>query len=94
MAQLFAPYKGSRPKVVEIKGNRLIIVARDEEVFDPDSLEAIGADGVRQVRVDGSEEFALFKLSSQYNSGIILASSDLELSQVLNGLRSELPWIQ
>lgn len=94
MAQLYAPYKGSRPKVVEIKGNRLIIVARDEEVFDADSLEAIGADGVKRVRVDGPEEYALFKLCSRYNSGVIMASSELELSQVLNGLQAELPWIQ
>jgi hypothetical protein len=94
MAQLFAPYRGSRPKILEINGNRVMIVARDEEVFDPDSLDAIGADKVKRLRLDGPEEFAIFKLSSRYKTGVVLANSDLDLSQVLNGLKLDLPWIQ
>lgn len=94
MASFFAPYSGTRPKVVQINGHRLLILSKEQDVFDSDTLNEIGANMVRKIRLDGPEEAVLHQLAATNKSGVVVASSELELSQILKGLEAELPWLQ
>jgi len=93
MTQFYAPYNGKKPKLVHINGHKLLIVSKEQDVFDLEALEEIGADGVKKMRARGSGEDALIELATKHKSGIVVASSDLDLDQILKGLHQELPWL-
>ena len=93
MASFFAPYNGTRPKVVHINGHRLLILSKEQDIFDSDTLEEIGANTVRKIRLEGPDEAVLTQLASANKSGVVVASSELQLSQILKGLEAELPWL-
>lgn len=93
MTQFFAPYTGKKPKIVQINGHKLLIVSKEEEVFNHEALEELGADAVKKMRARGSDEDALIELAVKHKSGIVVASSDLDLNQILKGLHDELPWL-
>lgn len=96
MKGFYVPYFGKQPALVSINGHRLLILARDKDVFE-DHLEMVGADRIKKVDAgdsSGDEEFVLQRLAERINAGVVIASSDSEFREVIRSLQQQLPWIQ
>ena len=94
MSHFFIPYTGASPAAVSIKGHRFVILSREKFPFE-DSLDLIGADSVRELEGGTSrdEEGFLDELAKKIDAGIVVAPSDVDLSDVIENLETELPWL-
>ena len=95
MARLFAPYVGNKPAPVEINGHRLLIVSAEKD-FLRDNLQAIGGDRVKTLpanQTKEAQEQMLVELAQRSEAGIVMAPTEVGLPELLQSLRSELPWV-
>ena len=93
-SSFYIPYSGRRPALVSVNGHRLLILAREEEVFE-DNLDAVGADRLKKLKTDSEEdeESLLKHLAEKVDAGVVVAASDSDFKDVLKSLESELPWV-
>ena len=95
MKQLFVPYTGKRPSALLINGHRLAILC-DEAAMLQQDLGLLGADSLKRIKVNGNQievEKALGKIAQEIDGGIVIAPADVELTDVIKNLESELPWL-
>jgi hypothetical protein len=94
MRQLFVPYSGSSPAPLKIKGHKLILVAREPEVIEP-NLDLLGADHlIEMVSASDSEEAVNMSiLAERYDSGVVILPEQVMLEDVIRSLEADLPWI-
>jgi len=95
MASFYIPYAGSDPAAISIKGHRFIILSREPEIL-AGGLSLLGADTVVKVESPDpyEENYFLDDLAKQINGGVVIAPYDVALSDVLENLEAELPWLQ
>lgn len=96
MSQLFAPFKGSHPAAVTINGHRLIILASDRSELE-ESLDLVGGDRLRRLRVVGSEVEqgrVLRRLAHRVQGGVVIAPPHTSVPALLESLKEQLPWVQ
>lgn len=96
MGSFFVPYMGNHPALVSIKGHKLLILARDRDLFF-EHLPIVGADRLKRVRggrTKKDEEKVLAEIAEAVDAGVIVASSDIGLDDVLKSLQANLPWVQ
>ena len=96
MANYFVPYSGNKPAAVLINGHRLVILSRDQDLMRS-SLDMFGADRLR--KVDGGsteqEETAAFsKIAENASAGVVVAPREIEVTEIIKNLESQLPWLQ
>ena len=73
-----------------------MILSNDQEALDG-SLGLFGADKLKTVNVGDSfeeQELVLDKLAKKENAGIVLATADVHLPDLIRSLELELSWIQ
>jgi hypothetical protein len=96
MDNFFVPYTGKKPASVIINGHRLVILSHDKAILE-DDLELLGADRIKEISSGASDvdhEKLLGKIAKQVDGGVVLAPSGVDLRDVLDNLKSELPWVQ
>ena len=79
-----------------VNGHRVVILSNQREEVE-DSLPLVGGDRIRSLKVGDSEfeeQRTLNKLAKSAKAGIIVASHELGINQVLKNLEEQLPWIQ
>ena len=94
-SSFFVPYSGRRPALISVNGHRLLILAREEDVFE-DNLDAVGADRLKQLKTGThfeDEESLLKQLAEKVDAGVVVAASDSDFKDVLRSLESQLPWV-
>ena len=93
MVRLFAPYVGKNPAPVSINGHLLLLVSSEKSRLKQ-SLGIIGGDRIRAITTSEGEEQRVFnELAQQSNAGIVMVSNDIEIEELLQNLRNELPWL-
>lgn len=95
MANLFVPYSGSNPAAVTINGHKLLILSRDKDELER-NLDLINADHLLEIEGGESAEEQdelLYKLGQTIQGGIIIAPSEARMEEVLESLKSQLPWV-
>jgi hypothetical protein len=96
MDNFFIPYSGKKPASVVINGHRLVILSHDKAILE-DDLDLLGADRIKEISSGTSDvehDKLLGKIAKQVDGGVVLAPSGVELRDILNNLKSELPWVQ
>ena len=96
MSWFFVPYAGKKPAAVNINGHRLVILAKDPDIF-ADKLDAFGADKVKRMPTGSSSEeetFFLNKIAEKSHAGVVIAPGDVEVEDVIRNLQVQLPWLQ
>lgn len=96
MGKFYVPYSGKKPASILVNGHRLIILSRDEDVFEYE-LRELGADSLKKVLTGDSreeEERILNKLAKAVAAGVVVAPANLHVSEVIKNLESQLPWLQ
>ena len=94
---IFIPYSGKKPKVIEIKGHRVLVFSHDQEDFDAAALQRIGADRVKALKpFDTAEEceYKLVELAKKAKADIVLTPKELDVSDAISNLNHQLPWVQ
>ncbi len=92
----FVPYSGKKPAAMSINGHRLLILSKDRSAVE-EGLGKIGADNIRKVKGGDSrreEEAVLEKLARSVKGGVVIAPTDLEVSDLISNLETQLPWLQ
>ena len=91
--QLYVPFAGNAPAVVNINGHRLVLLCDEQELFE-DNLDLLGAERVHKLSEDDFEsaEEMLQGLARAASAEVVIAPSGIDLGMFLNGLRSALPW--
>jgi hypothetical protein len=92
-AEIFVPYIGTQPATVSINGHKLVILSHDREQLE-DHLELVGADRIfalDEEQFDSPVE-VMQGLAAQAGAGIVMSPPEFDLPQVLEQLRSSLPW--
>ena len=95
MTNFFVPYSGKHPALISVNGHKLLILAREQEVFE-DSLDAVGADRLKIIKTSGpfqDEDSLLKTLAEKVDAGVVVAASDSDFQDVLRNLEEELPWV-
>lgn len=95
MSRFFVPYIGESPAAVSINGHRLIILSRDKTPFD-ENLRIIGADSVKTFQGGNSQEeetHFLNRIARTTNAGVVVAPVDVDVSDVIKNLETQLPWL-
>lgn len=95
MRSYYVPYSGQSPAPIYVNGHKLIILYSDRPSTDLD-LKQIGADHLEAFQVGGSAEeqnLAMANFAHKISAGIILASEDIKLDDVINNLKVKLPWL-
>lgn len=96
MGQVFVPYSGRRPAPLDINGHRVLILGQERDSVEG-GLELFGADRVKAVRLGDSQEEQDEKLrhmAQVVGGGVVIAPTDIELPELIENLRTQLPWIQ
>ena len=91
----FVPYSGRHPALISVNGHRLLILAREEDVFE-DNLDAVGADRLKLLKTGGpfaDEESLLKRLAEKVDAGVVVAASEASFTDVVKSLESQLPWV-
>jgi hypothetical protein len=94
MSNLYIPYHGKNPALLHVNGHPVIILAQRWDVLE-DELKLLGADRIEQVdnaTDDDTEEF-LVALATRTKAGIVIAPDGARMSDVIQGLQAELPWL-
>ena len=95
MQKLYIPYSGSGPTQIEVNGHRVVLVSPDHEVLAR-GLEVLGGDALHEFDADQFEtpEEVVAELSDVTgNAHIVLAPAQLEITDLLESLRLNLPWV-
>ncbi len=95
MRVLYTPYTGRKPVPFTVNGHRLVILSSEQDMFE-ESLSRFGAERIAPITVGDSveeEQAVLDKLARSVEGGVVVASSELDLDEVLENLSRELPWI-
>lgn len=95
MEPIFVPYAGTHPATIDINGHRLVILSQEREQLE-DCLELLGGDHVFEVdqtNFETSEE-VLQGLAEESKARLVVTPLDVEIPQVLEQLRINLPWPQ
>ena len=96
MKNFYVPFAGEKPAALTINGHRLIFLSTDRSSFH-ESLPLVGADRVRRLRggaTKAAQEKLLSKLAKSSQAGVVLAPAHVELQDLINNLKHELPWMQ
>jgi len=95
MNNFYVPYQGNEPAAVCIKGHNFIILSRERNLLE-DNLDLMGADNLREVVSisDNEEDEILDMLAREINGGIVIAPTDVEVTDIIDNLETELPWLQ
>jgi hypothetical protein len=96
MRKYFIPYSDENPATVLVNGHRMVILSNDRSSLQ-DELELLGANKLKQIRAGDSEaedRIVLHRIAAKAHAGVVVAPSDLALSDVLRNLKAELPWLQ
>lgn len=96
MTTYFIPYSNNQPASIEVKGHRLLLVATNPEDIE-ENLDEIGGDRVEQLEIAGNhleQSVALSSLAESIKGGVVLAPPGVSLSNMLDNLEKELPWMQ
>ena len=92
MTTVYIPYEQDRPAAVEINGHRLLILVTSREALEQ-VLGIFGADEVRQVELVGDETEALEELAASVQGGVVVTPPGVTVPDMVQSLRSELPWV-
>lgn len=94
MKTLFIPYNDDTPAVIPINGQDYIVISADEDAITHD-LELFGANDLRQVCLDNEEELegVMRNLAAEIRGGAVLAPEGVALSDFLEGLEANIPWV-
>lgn len=95
MSKLFAPYAGSQPASLNINGHRLWVLAHDPEILTA-NLKLFGGDRIKKVNVPGEgseQEEALSRLAESSHTGVVIAPSEIGVSEFIRTLENQLPWV-
>ena len=106
MSYLYVPYKNDAPLPVDIKGHKLLIVSGDATDLE-NNLRKLGADSFKKVSVGNTPEEHTQKLAmlakkakltkkskkGGESPGILVAPTELGLSELLKNLETSLPWV-
>lgn len=95
MKVMYTPYTGKKPVPFTVNGHKLLIISSDQELFE-ENLERVGAERIGTIRFGDTmeeERAALDRLAEAVEGGVVVASADLELDEILANLSRELPWI-
>lgn len=95
MANYWVPYAGRTPATLCINGHRLIILSEEEGLFDG-TLPLVGADHLERLGNDstGDDESALNALAEETRCGVVVAPTDIAVTDIIDNLRAQLPWVQ
>jgi len=96
MAWFYAPFLGNKPAFTVVNGHRVVVVAHEPERL-AESLAIFGADRVKRLKAGESEEEkvqALQKFSKRARGSVVVAPPEAGMPEVMNNLKSELPWLQ
>lgn len=96
MKELFVPYTGDRPAITCINGHKFVIIAEDDAVIERE-LSLIGADHIRtsDIPLNSEEDYEAFvtELAEETGAGVIFANGGTGISELLQQLELQLPWI-
>lgn len=96
MTTFYVPYCGKKPAAVLVNGHRFLILSSEAESLEG-HLTELGADKVVAVNAPDTtngQEVVFSRLARTANSGVVIASPGLEVSEVLKNLSDQLPWLQ
>ena len=95
MSALFIPYLGNRPATIDVNGHRIVILAEERAQLE-ECLEAVGAERVFEVDPETfrTTEEAVNGIAEATHARVITAPPDVNLLQLLDGLKYALPWVQ
>ena len=96
VSSFFVPYSGSRPACVSINGHRVIILSPDRNALD-ECLDLLGADKVREVSGGDSpqeQERLLLSLAQSVRGGVVVATGETDVQELVHELEYKLPWLQ
>ena len=92
MTTVYIPYEQDRPAAVEINGHRLLILVPSREELEQ-VLGTCGADEGRQVELGGDETDAREELATAVEGGGVGEPTVVTGPDMVQSLRSELPWV-
>lgn len=92
---MFVPYIGKKPAALEINGHTLIILSTNREAVES-SLDILGADHLVRLGSDSPEaqEQVLTNLAKEIKGGVVISPGDIEVPDLIDSLRQDLPWVQ
>ena len=95
MQTYFVPYTGESPAALQINGHRVVLLARDRAQLE-NELTIVGADRVCPIDDEdfSSEEHLLSYMAETTHAHIVVTPSEIPLSDIIENLERELPWIQ
>lgn len=96
MTRYYIPYSGKHPASFEIKGHKLILLARDKGSIEHD-LDTVGADRLKMFRVGDSEideEQFLAKIAEKNAAGVLILPAETSYTDLMKSLEDQLPWLQ
>ena len=95
MRSYYVPYAGHSPAPIYINGHKLIILYADRPSSDSD-LKQIGADRVEALSVGETieeQDMAMANFAKNIAAGVIVATEGIKLDDVINNLKTKLPWL-
>lgn len=96
MVNFFVPYVGERPASLTINGHIILILGQERENM-MDGLEVIGGDHIEELQVGDSQEeqaTTLNQIAQSTHAGVVIAPGDVELGDLIQSLKGQLPWVQ
>jgi len=96
MRKYFIPYNDDIPATVFVNGHRMVILSNDRQSFE-NEMGLLGANKLKQIRAGDSEaedRIVLHRIATKAQAGVVVAPSEIALSDVLRNLEAELPWLQ
>jgi hypothetical protein len=96
MSWFYAPFIGNKPASTVVNGHRVVVVSPDPSNM-ADGLAVFGADRIKRLKIGGSETErfqALQRFSKRARGSVVVAPPDVEMVEVVENLKHELPWLQ
>ncbi len=95
MSKFFVPYLENNPAAIDIKGHRLLIVSKSEDEMLSE-LETIGGSELIEMSLPDDvekSEIILSSLAEKIDGGVVLNPPGMSVSDLIQSLHEELPWI-
>lgn len=95
MSYFYTPYSGGKPATILVKGHKVIVVSERPDPLKV-SLELFGADSIKRLPGGKSkrDHVRFFnELSKSVDGGLVVATDEVSVPEIIKGLEAELPWI-
>lgn len=88
----YLPYKEGSPTTVEINGHRLLLVCAEADCLR-EGMGSFGATEIRELELENDLEIVLSDLALQTQSGIVITPPGVSITDVVDNLEKQLPWV-